>query len=142
MVILIAPAVTTSCVEQAEKDVTEQATIVKPEVNNKVACKLTENWTGQRVNHAGIFVLTQNDTGLNLDEAPEPGEIVPEEDTGTPDYFSWKNILIAVLGIASAILGTKWKRATNTITAIGDALKDGKVDKAELDGIIKTWKGN
>ncbi len=142
MVILIAPVITTSCVECAKKDVTKQAAIVKPEVTNKVTCKLTENWSGQRVNYAGIFVLAQDDAGLLQDEAPDGGEIVIEDDSGASNYFSWENILIAVFGIISTIFGAKWKRARDTITVIDDALKDGNVDKAELSRIIKTWKGN
>jgi hypothetical protein len=57
------------------------------------------------------------------------------------DTFGWQNILIVVLGLFSTMFAALWKRARNAIAAIAEALKDGNVDQAELNNILKAWKG-
>jgi hypothetical protein len=134
MVILIVPAVTGSCLEHAKKDKTEQAS--EPEVTRQ-AFAVNDLGAGLQVQYAGLFVLTQDDSGTDTQIVGEsPGEVVP-----APDVFSWENILIVILGVISALFGTLWKRARDMIKEIDKALADGNVSKAELKSIVKAWKG-
>lgn len=114
MVILIVPAVTSSCVETGERDKTEQAAF-QSEVNNN-------------------FVLVQ-------DETIENGEEVIEADSGLSGYFSLQSIINLVFLILSVAFGTLWKRAKNVLEAINDGLEDDNLTRVEIARIVNAWKG-
>lgn len=79
--------------------------------------------------------------------AATPAEVVSDTSfteavTDNDSPFAWKNILLLILTVFSVFFATLWKNARSTITAIDAALKDGKIDKTELNSIIRAWKGN
>ena len=123
MVILIAPAVTTSCVGHAQEDEAERAAFVQPEFDH-VVCGLA---------FAQYDFAAPEIAAVNTAEAP--GE---QAEAG---LFGWQNILIAILGIFATLFGSLWKRARSTLSAINEGLEDGSLTKAEIATIVRVWKG-
>jgi len=110
MLVLVAPATITSCLQKA---------------------------------HAQEQVVATSDTltvAADVPSVADSATAVVSQET-SDNLFSWQNILITFLGIFSALFATLWKRARNVIAAIDEALKDGRVDKVELNKILKAWKG-
>jgi hypothetical protein len=137
MVILLAPVLTSSCAHDTGKS---------PAVSTIDGYGVVDLQPADMVCTAGVYVLSAlvetTDPGLTT----EPSDLQPAEkdilDQVVDDdgVFGWRNILILVLGIISVLFATLWKRARNVIAAIAEALKDGKVDKTELNNILKAWK--
>lgn len=120
--ILIAPAIVTSC---------EQANAAQKE---------------------HVYLADAGTQTTDTLSAPQPTEIEYQAQTVTPTsaptevtqdidkIFGWQNILLLGFGIISTLFAALWRRASNVIHEIDAALKDGKVDKNELNRIIQAWK--
>ena len=67
-------------------------------------------------------------------------QLVATPDAKAEEFFSWQNIVIVALGIFSTLFAALWNRARNVILAIDEALADGRVNRTELDKILKAWK--
>lgn len=72
-----------------------------------------------------------------LEVSPAPVAQVTEAE----GVFSYQNIILIALALLSTVFATLWRRASAVIHQIDEALKDGKIDKAELNKIIQAWKG-
>lgn len=112
--ILLAPAVVTSCVDQVN------ATEVSATADDSQAALSADT--------------TYSAPEANAEVKQDGGLI------GT-DMFSFQSIAVLVLGLLSTIFATLWRRASNVIHQVDAALKDGKIDKVELNRIIQAWKG-
>ena len=138
MVILVAPALIQSCTHENQSHKGSELQV------SDSGLELTTIPSNQLVCTAGMFAFSLSDNDIEAVSAdstavsPEGSGTVAADDGG---LLGWQNILIAVLGIFSALFAGLWKRARNVITAIDEALKDGKVDKVELNNILKAWKG-
>ena len=130
--ILIAPAIITSC-EQANAAQKQHVYLACATNTAAAAVLVTMQETATPTTTETEY---QAQTVTPTDQAGDVGSLI----TGS-DGFGWQNITILILGILSTFFAVLWKRAKMVIQEINESLKDGKIDKAELQRIIAAWKG-
>ena len=133
--ILIAPAIVTSC-EQA--NAAQKEHVYLADATNPAAAAVLV--TTQETTTATVVDNNQNvvqDT-LSANQVTDANTATVAQDID--NMFGWKNIFLLGLGIVSTLFAALWRRASNVIHEIDAALKDGKVDKSELNRIIQAWK--